>query len=312
MRVLIAGATGNLGRHFVRHLLANSRHQVRALIHRRGLPEELAASPRVESVHADLGDPEPLNEACRGIDCIISMAGVLFAARPERFLPVTNVEYVRNLRDAAATAGVAKLILLSFPHVEGETTPEHPASGRLDRESDVIHFRTRLEAERLVLASRTPVGVVVRCGVVYGRDVKLIEAAHWLLRHRIMAVWKQPTWVHLIALPDLLSGLLAAMEKPAAAGIYNLCDDAPLLLEEFLDTLALHWRVRRPWRMPLWVFRAAAAGCGAFGRALHMATPLNRDILLAGLTSSVSDNARRSELLPALQYPSLESGLSLL
>ena len=62
--------------------------------------------------------------------------------------PLTNVGYVKNLLEAAKTAGVRKFILLSFPHVEGETTPEHPALGRLDASPSPVHFRTRLEAER--------------------------------------------------------------------------------------------------------------------------------------------------------------------
>src|SRR5436190_10433062 len=218
MRILITGAAGNLGSHLVRHLLP-SRHEIRAVIHRMPLPADIADAPWMEVCRADLAQPATLCAACAGVDCIVHLAGVLFAPQPARFLPTTNVEYVRNLLEAAPSAGVRKFILVSFPHAEGETTPQDPASNRLDRTSDVIHFRTRLQAERLVLQAHSDVQpVVVRAGLVYGRGVKLIEAARWLLRHRMMAIWRKPTWVHLIALPDFLSALQAAIEKEDESG----------------------------------------------------------------------------------------------
>jgi nucleoside-diphosphate-sugar epimerase len=267
----------------------------------------------VEVCRADLAQPATLTTACAGIDCIVHLAGVLFAPQPARFLPITNVQYVRNLLDAAQSAGVSKFILVSFPHVEGETTPENPASNRLDRTSEVVHFRTRLEAERVVLQAHGDVQpVVVRAGVVYGRDVKLIEAARWLLRHRLMAIWRRSTWIHLIALPDLLTGLQAAIEKEDASGIYSLCDDEPMLLQDFLDRLADHFGTPRPRRMPEWVFHFAGAACEFAAILFRTTAPLTRDIVRAGMTSSVSDNSRRSKLLPRLAYPTLNEGIALL
>ncbi len=82
---------------------------------------------------ADLGNPTTLPEACAGIDCIVHFAGVLFAPHPQTFLPRTNLGYVKNLVVAARAARVRKLILISFPHVEGETFPDKPATDHLDR-----------------------------------------------------------------------------------------------------------------------------------------------------------------------------------
>jgi nucleoside-diphosphate-sugar epimerase len=198
--------------------------------------------------------------------------------------------------------------------VAGETTPERPARGELQSTTRVIHFRTRLEAEKLVLqAGGGMVLVVFRAGVVYGKKIKLVEGARWLLRHRLMAVWRKPTWVHLIALPDFLTALQAAVESEHASGIYQVADDAPLTLQEFVDRLAAHFGCARAWRLPQWMFSLAAAGCEAFALVLRTPAPLNRDILRAGMTSSVADTARmKKELLPRLAYPTLEQGLKLL
>jgi len=73
----------------------------------------------------------------------VHFAGVLFAPRPEKFLPTTNVRYVENLVTAATAAGVRKFVLVSFPHVEGETTLDQRATGRVDGKPASVHAQTR-------------------------------------------------------------------------------------------------------------------------------------------------------------------------
>jgi nucleoside-diphosphate-sugar epimerase len=314
MRVLISGGAGNLGSRLARYLIGTE-HHVRLLVHKTDPPADLTMSPRVAIHRGDLGDPTTLTLACADVDCVVHLAGVLFAPNPKQFLPKTNVNYVQNLLGAAHGSGIRKFILVSFPHVEGETTPERPASDRLDSTTDVVHFQTRLIAERLVLASEgTPaVPVVLRAGFVYGTGVKLIEAARRLLRYRMLAVWRRPTWIHLIALPDFLAAVLAAIERADACGIYNICDDAPLTIQEFLDQLAVHFGYSKPWRLPEWAFHAAGTGCELYAAIFGTAAPLTRDIVKAGMTSAVADNSRmKRELLSRLEYPTLADGILLL
>jgi nucleoside-diphosphate-sugar epimerase len=257
VKILITGAAGNLGSRLAQHLLTG-RHVLRLLVHRSPLPFAISGQPQVSVWRADLGQTASLEEACAGMDCVVHLAGVLFAPLPQRFLPKTNVGYVRNLAQAAKHAGVGKFVLLSFPHVEGETTPEHPATGRLDATPAVVHFRTRLEAEsHLVRACKgsSMIPLVFRAGIVYGKGIKLIEGAQWMMRHHLMAIWRRPTWAHLIALPDFLSALQGAIENPNASGVYQVCDDGPLLLQDFLDRLADHYGCPRPWRLPAWVVK---------------------------------------------------------
>jgi nucleoside-diphosphate-sugar epimerase len=315
MRILITGAAGNLGSRLARHLLGTD-HKVRVLVHKTELPSDLASSASVIAYRADLATPETLHAACADADCIVHLAGVLFAPRPEEFLQRTNIGFVQNLLSAAHQSAVRKFILVSFPHVEGETTPEHPATDLLNSSTNVVHFRTRLGAERLLLEQRdgtliTP--VILRAGIVYGQGIKLIEATRQLLRYRLLAVWRKPTWIHLVALPDFLAAVLAAIEDEGATGIYNVCDDKPLTIQEFLDQFAVHLGCRKPRRLPEWTFYAAGASCETIAWLFKTAAPLTRDIVKAGMTSAVADNSRmKSELLPRLAYPTLDDGISLL
>ena len=92
-----------------------------------------------------------------------------------------------------------------------------------------------------------------------------------------------------------------------------MADDQPMTLQEFLDTLAVHWGYPKPWRCPRWMFPLAGAGCEAFASVLGTKSPLTRDFIKIGMASSVADTSRmKRELLSRLAFPTLRDGLELL
>lgn len=373
MNLLITGAAGNLGSFLARHFIETNHttkfpHQLKLLIHKHEPPADIVSAPNVTIHRADLADPATLEESCQNTDCIIHFAGVLFAPRPEKFLPETNTLYTRNLIDTAMAAGVKKFIIVSFPHVEGESTPDCPAKGTLDGHPTSVHAQTRLAAEKYLFkacgwtneqasgtrvdgaqtsptTSTTPMTpIALRPGMIYARGILMPDAARWLSRHHLLAVWRKPTWIHLLSLPDFLAATQAAIEKSDASGIYNLGDDGPLTLQEFLDRAAKVWGIspslgtnvppwilRRfhanraheeterwwdgqpPWRAPEWAFYAAAAITEAFAAIFRTRAPLTRDFIRIGMASYTADTSRmKAELLPELKYPTLDEGLELL
>lgn len=315
MEVLITGAAGNVGGLLSRHLIGG-RHRLRLMTHRKPLDPKIAASPGVREIRADLADTESLISACDGADVIVHLAGVLFAPRPERFLPTTNTQWTKNLVDAALRCGVRKFILISFMHVEGETTPQHPATGRRDARPSSVHARTRLAAEQYVLEEyhrRGLAGISLRPNFIYARGLLMVEGARSLLRRRLIAIWPKPTWMHLIALPDFLSCVVAALESQSASGVYCLGDDAPLTMQTFLDELADHWGYPRAPRLPPWLIYTAAGSVETYAALFKTAAPITRDFIRIGMASAVADTTRmKRELLAELRYPTLESGLKLL
>jgi len=312
---LITGAAGNLGGLLARHLIANG-HSLRLMYHKRPLPPDVANAPGVQTVQADLADPRTISPAVSGVDVVVHFAGVLFAPRPEKFLPTTNLGYFSNLLDAAIKARVKRVILMSFPHVEGPTSFERPATGRLDRTPISVHAQTRLEEERRLFqrtkgTATTP--VVLRLGMVYGKGILMVEAAHWLARHRLLAVWRDPTIMQMLATEDYLRATEAAIVKPGVQGIYHVGDDQPVTLQHFLDEACRVWGCARPMRVPVWLVYLSAALCEAGAFVLGTRAPFTRDFISIGRVSHWGDTGRaRAELLPDLRYPTLESGLSTL
>jgi nucleoside-diphosphate-sugar epimerase len=312
---LITGAAGNLGGLLARHLAAAGL-PLRLMYHNRPLAPEVAGAPLVRAVQADLGDPRTLAPAVDGVDVAVHFAGVLFAPRPETFLPKTNVGYFSNLLDAAIQARVNRLILISFPHVEGPTSVEQPATGRLDRTPISVHAQTRLEEERRLFdrtrgTATTP--VVLRLGMVYGKGILMIEAARWLARHHLLAVWREPTIMQILATEDFLRATEAAIVREGVHGIYHVGDEQPVTLQYFLEEACRVWGCSRPMRVPLWLVYLSAALCEAGAFVLRTPAPFTRDFIRIGRVSHWGDTRRaREELVPELRYPTLHSGLSTL
>ena len=64
MEILISGAAGNLGTLTARHLLTRG-HSLRLMVHQTPIAADLAESPRVRQIRADLEAPGTLREAVK-------------------------------------------------------------------------------------------------------------------------------------------------------------------------------------------------------------------------------------------------------
>jgi nucleoside-diphosphate-sugar epimerase len=315
LTVLITGAAGNLGSLLARKL-APTGHTLRLMYHRREIADDLAHAANVQSIKADLADPSTVPPAVNGADVIVHFAGVLFAPRPERFLPVTNLAWFSNLLTEALRAEVGRVILISFPHVEGPTSFEEPATGRLDRVPISVHARTRLEEERLLVErtrDTTTTPVILRLGAIYGRGILMVEAARWLAMKRLLCVWPEPTLFQMLSTADYLTAVEAAIFKPGVEGIYHVGDEQPVTIQEFLDEACRVWGYSRPRRIPFGAIEAAAWLCECSASLLGTPSPLTRDFVRLGRVGHWGDTRRaRQDLIPHLAYPSLKAGLGTL
>lgn len=309
--VCITGASGNLGSLLARHIRDNESDLNMILMeHRTPVPGDLRDHPRVTVRKGDLSRPGTLAGCLDGADVIVHFAGVLFKANPEVFLHETNVLYFRHLLDAAKAQGINRVILISFPHVEGPTSYDYPATGRLDGKPVSVHAQTRLEEERC-LFEQIGRPVSLRVGMVYGKGILMVDGARWFAGKGLLGVWKDPTEIHLISKTDFARAVASAILNEDAQGIYHVGDEGKDTLQSFLDTACDAWGVRKPWRMPLNMIYAAAYLFETVSKLFNTKSPLTRDFIDIGRVSYYGDTSRfRKELLPELTYPTLKDGLN--
>ncbi len=314
LRIAVTGAAGNLGS-LLSYGLLNENVNLNLLIHKKELPIDISEKENVSVHKVDLARQETLNDALKDVDIIVHFAGILFMSNPEKFLPVTNTLYFSNLLDAAIRQNVKRIILISFPHVEGESSPESPAKGSLKGKPISMHAKTRLEEERLLFhyAERfnfEPVSL--RVGMVYGKGILMIDAAQWFARHWLLGVWKKPTHIHLISKDDFVTATIAAIIKPDIKGIYHVGDEGIQTLQQFLDDITTYRNYHKPWRMPVWMIMTAARTFELFSSIFGTQSPLTVDFIRIGMVSYYGDTTRmRKELLPQLKYKTYKEGIHL-
>ena len=310
--ILITGAAGNLGGLLANHLINNNLH---LLIHKKDVAENLKNHSNIKIFRADLAKKETLQSALNDVDTVVHFAGVLFKANPEKFLPVTNTLYFSNLLDVAIEKKVKRIILVSFPHVEGETTPQNSAKGILTAIPTSAHAKTRLQEEINLFekCKNTDIeAVVLRVGMVYGKGILMMDTAEWFGRHFLLGIWKKPTYIHLISKTDFVLATAAAIEKSDIKGIYHIGDEGVQTLQEFLDKLAEYKKFQKAWRMPLWLIMTAAQVFEWFSAIFGTRSPLTKDFVKIGQVSYYGDTTRfRKELLPKLTYNTFENGLEI-
>ena len=136
--VLVSGATGSVGSRLV-GLLAERGADVRALLRRPVAAQVSAASPRIQPVFGDFADPSSLADALIGVDAVFLACGNV----PDQ------VAYESALIDAAARAGVSRLVKLSARGAAADTS--------------VAFWRWHAEIEDRLLGSGVP-SVILRAG----------------------------------------------------------------------------------------------------------------------------------------------------
>ena len=137
-RVLVVGASGQLGSVITRKLMANGT-PVRALARNAGKLAQFA--PQAEIASVDLRDVPSLTEACRGIDQIVATANNNMGKRetsPSRI----DLSGYQNLCAAARNTGVRRLIYVSYRG--------------LDQDAPVDIFRVKWYIEDAIRRSGVP------------------------------------------------------------------------------------------------------------------------------------------------------------
>ena len=269
MKVFVAGASGVIGRPLVRQLVAAG-HEVAGTTSK---PENAA---RLEAAGAtpivcDALDAEAVKAAVRDSapEVVISQLTRLpreYNPRKIDYGPTNRAraEGGHNLIEAAREAGVRRFITQSVAFIyapEGEMVKDEEARPWTDAPEP---FRSgadsTLEHERE--ATQTPglEGVVLRYGQFYGPGTYYASdgnIAEQVRRRRFPIVGRGEGMFSFIHIDDAASATVASLER-GAPGIYNVVDDEPAPLREWLPVYAEALGARRPRRVPTFLARLVA------------------------------------------------------
>jgi nucleoside-diphosphate-sugar epimerase len=276
MRVFVAGATGAIGKQLVPRLVAAG-HEVHGMTRsesKQALLSQLGAVPVV----ADALDPDQVAEAVGNArpDVIVhqlSAIGALDMRHFDRDFALTNrlrTEGTDHLLSAGQAVGVQRFVAQgvasygAYARTGGPVkTEEDPLDSTPAREMRETIAAIRY-LEHTILEARWTEGIVLRYGTFYGPGTSMApgEEQFELIRKRKFPVVGDGGGVwSFIHIADAAEATLAAIEH-GSRGAYNVVDDDPAPVAEWLPALAQELGSKKPMRVPRFLGRRFAGETG--------------------------------------------------
>jgi nucleoside-diphosphate-sugar epimerase len=271
MRILVAGATGAVGRRLLPRLVSAGHSVVgltrtrekAAVIRSFGAEPAVADALDAESVHAAVASARP--------DVIVhemtELKGASDLRRFDRSFAGTNrlrTEATDLLLAAARDAGVKRMVTQSFcgwPYartggpIKSETDPLDPEPPReLRRSLDAIKY-----LEGAMTGSSVPEGIVLRYGTFYAADTGMFDATlvEQIRHRRVPLIGSGDGWWSFVHVEDAAAATVLAVER-GTAGVYNIVDDEPAPVRVWLPALAAMLGAKPPLHLPEWLARIVA------------------------------------------------------
>ena len=265
MKVFVAGASGALGRQLVPKLVANG-HDVTGMTRtdsKRDLVHSLGARPAV----ADALDPDAVARAVAEAEPevivheLTGLSGSFDMRHLDRVFELTNrlrTEGTDHLLAAGRAVGARKFVAQSFAGYTMDREPPEQLRGLLN----AIRY-----LEDAVTGIDWGEGIVLRYGGFYGPGTSLSAAPGAaftapIRKRRFPIVGSgNGTW-SFIHIEDAATATVAAIEhgKP---GIYQVTDDEPAPVREWLPELARDLGAKPPRHVPRWLGRLLAGEAAA-------------------------------------------------
>ena len=269
MRILLTGATGFLGSHVARALVAAG-HAVRALARPQASRAILADVPELEWLTGDILDAPSLRVAAAGCEAVVHAAAMVDFA-PSRALRQreVNVEGTRYVLEAARAAGATRFVHTSSVATIGRTRDGAVADEetRYDWPVGLGYNESKRDAERIV---RRAEGIATVCvnpalvfgpGEIYKRTLPLFR----LVKHGLLPL-VPPGGTTLCDVRDVADAHVAALTRGEPGARYIL--GGPQLTFRALATTIAEVTGGAPPRaeLPAGLLRAAAIPVAAIAR----------------------------------------------
>jgi nucleoside-diphosphate-sugar epimerase len=276
MKVFVAGATGAIGRQLVPRLVAAG-HEVHGMTRHesnKAMLDELGAVPVV----ADALDPDQVADAVTAarpevIVHQLTAIGALDMRHFDRDFALTNrlrTEGTDHLLSAGQAVGVRRFVAQGVAGygayartggpVKSEEDPLEPTPPREMRET----LAAIRHLEQAVLDARWTEGIVLRYGVFYGPGTRLArdgEVAELVRKRKFPLVGDGGGVWSFIHVADAAEATVAAVEH-GTRGVYNVVDDDPAPVAEWLPALAQELGAKKPMRVPRFIGRLFAGETG--------------------------------------------------
>ena len=282
---LVTGASGFTGSALANEL-ARRGNQVRAFVRRSSdlslLDQALIEAHAIELVFGDLTNEESVDEAVRGVEHVYHIGALYRAAKhADSVYHDVNVEGTRHVLQSAARHRVLRTLHCSTIGVHGGVD-EIPANEESPFAAGDIYQRTKLAGEELArqaIGDRQPVTIVRPAGIYGPGDLRFLKLFSMIKSGRFIMFGSGETFMHMVYIDDLVSGMIGAVEHPRGLGkTMILAGEEYVSLNQLVALVAEATRLgrARQLRLPLWPLMMAATLCEGICKPFGIEPPLHR------------------------------------
>ncbi|OFZ28677.1 MAG: dihydroflavonol 4-reductase [Bdellovibrionales bacterium RIFCSPHIGHO2_01_FULL_40_29] len=219
MKVLVTGANGFLGSWLTKRLLAEG-HQVNALIRKNSDLSELE-NTKPNYIYGDVTDALSLQEACKNMDTVFHLAGVVAYKKSERpTMDKVNVQGTANVIAACETLKVPQLLHLSSVVAIGAMTKPQVMTEQMPYNIGHLnlgYFETKHQAELLVRTAAQENRIHAICvnpSTIYGfGDAKKGSRKTQVKVAQGRFPFYTSGGVNVVAVEDVIEGILLALKN---------------------------------------------------------------------------------------------------
>ena len=275
MKILVTGATGFIGRHLMRRLLAqHAASDIVCLVQHSGTPGEQSklSDLRATGVHlieGDLREPMVAAERLPHVDLVFHLAANVDTSASPSALAINDIGCAHLLRWLDGSLDGARFLYASSIAVLDR---DRPSRGPLNETSPCVprtdYGRTKLRGEEIIRTEAARLGfqyTILRLATVYGPGEKIDGLFDRLIKdtakRRLVARLNWPGRTSIVHVHDVVAIMMSLAGRPDAANeVYCVANpEAPTIGALAHDIARMVDPSPNPVQLPVWAWKVGRA-----------------------------------------------------
>lgn len=314
MRIFITGGTGVIGRRVVQKLSELDHNLI--VLSRSKEKSKWLSNLGAEPVEGSLYDQNCMNSYTKNVDGVVNLATSIpkkMKTKPKDWIETCRLRtegkkiLIQSSLENKCKFFIQESFLMVYGHQNGnwvdESTPiEKPVSyGYKLPEKFQFILNNAVEAEEIINKAhfeKNLPSIILRYGVFYSEDASsTIDMLKMIEKHRFPIVGNGDSFTNPIHLEDAATATVNAIEnyRTAIGNTFNICDDEPVKLSEFLNFVAKQTNSDSPRKFPLML-------------AKFLVDPYILNVIYSSVRCK--NTLAKEKLNWSLKYPTFREGIS--
>ncbi|MDG2473051.1 MAG: NAD-dependent epimerase/dehydratase family protein [Pseudomonadales bacterium] len=315
--LLVTGATGFVGSHFVERMLTESDYQLRCLVRDKNKLNRLTAyKDKIQWVIGDITDAESLVAAVDGVWGVVNLAGYReFWSRQSSHYYSINEQGAKNVFMAALEAGVEKAVQVSTPLAFGvpEVIPfnENSSAGKHPNRYGHSKYCGDNAAWKLHQQAGLPLSIVYLAAVIGAGDDKATMEVGRAVEGKMPALVGADTTYTYVYLGDAVEAIAQAVIREETIGERYLIGTERATTREYFNLIGDFAGVSMPdLNIPELILMPIAYVMEMFSRVSGVRPMLPIDVLKTTAAGSLLFDGSKAQKALEINYTPLSSALA--